>query len=90
MQDFFAGLSAVTGVLLIVIGLIAGWIAGRIAGRNKALYMVIGVIGALVTPFILAAVGATVLAAGGIVAILFAALVGAAILLVLGKLVFDR
>ena len=90
MQDFFAGLSAFTGVLLIVIGLIAGWIAGRIAGRNKALYMVIGVIGALVTPFILAAVGATVLAAGGIVAILFASLVGAAILLVLGKLVFDR
>lgn len=89
MEGFFEALGTVTLVLLIVVGVLAGWIAGTIAGRRRALYLALGVGGAVALPFILAALGVGILAAGGVLAILIAALVGAVIVLVVAKLVFD-
>jgi uncharacterized membrane protein YeaQ/YmgE (transglycosylase-associated protein family) len=53
------------------------------------LYLALGVIGAVAAPFLLAALGLGILAAGGLIAILLVALVGAGLLLFIGKLVFD-
>lgn len=77
-------------VLLAMIGLVSGLLAGAISGRNKGLYALLGVVGAVALPFVLAALGLGVLAAGGVVAILIAGVAGAALLLMLGKLIFDR
>lgn len=90
MEGFFDALGTVTFVLLLLIGLLSGWVAGRISGRNRVLYMVLGVAGALLLPFLLAVLGLGILAAYGAVAILIVALIGAVILLVLGKLLFDQ
>ncbi|SHJ24727.1 hypothetical protein [Wenxinia saemankumensis] len=90
MEDFFSVLGWVALVLLVLVGLVAGAIAGAIAGRNRALYLVLGVVGAIATPFILAALGVTALAAGGLILILFVAAIGAAIVLVLGRMLFAR
>jgi len=90
MEAFLDALGAVTFALLVVVGLLAGWIAGSMAGRNRALYLVLGVVGALLAPFVLAALGLGILAAYGALAILIAALLGAMILLVLARALFDR
>jgi uncharacterized membrane protein YeaQ/YmgE (transglycosylase-associated protein family) len=89
MEGFWDALGTVTLVLLVVVGLLAGWLAGAVAGRRKGLYMLLGVVGAVAAPFLLAALGIGVLAAGGVIAILAVAAVGALLLLVLARMVFD-
>lgn len=89
MEGFWDALGTVTLVLLVAVGLLAGWIAGAIAGRRKALYLVLGVVGAVAAPLILAALGLGVLAAGGLLVMVAAAVVGAVILLAIAKFVFD-
>jgi uncharacterized membrane protein YeaQ/YmgE (transglycosylase-associated protein family) len=89
MEGFLDTLGTVTLVLLVAIGLLSGWIAGAIAGRRKGLYLMLGVVGAVAAPILLAALGLGVLAAGGLLAILAAAVVGALLVLVLAKLLFD-
>lgn len=89
MEGFWDTLGTVTLVLLIVVGLLAGWIAGAVAGRRKGLYLVLGVVGAVAAPLILAALGLGVLAAGGLLMMVAAAVVGAIVILVIAKLVFD-
>lgn len=89
MHGFFDALGSVTLVLLVAVGLLSGWIAGAGAGRRKGLYLLLGVVGAVAAPFVLAALGLGVLAAGGLIAILAVSLIGAALILVLAKLVFD-
>lgn len=87
MEGFFEALGFIGLVVLVVIGLVAGLIASAVAGgRNRGLYMVVGVLAAIATPFILALVGITVLAASGLVAILLVAIIGAAVVLVLVEL----
>ncbi len=90
MEGLLNTLGTVSLVLIVLIGLLAGWFAGTVAGRNRALYIVLGVVGALATPFLLAALGIGALAAAGVVAILVAALAGAVVVLIVGKLLFDR
>ena len=89
MEGLLDALGVVTLILLVVIGLGAGWIAGTVAGRRMPLYLLIGVVAAVAAPFLVAALGVGVLAAGGILAILAVALVGALIVLVIVKAVFD-
>ncbi|MCU0853993.1 MAG: GlsB/YeaQ/YmgE family stress response membrane protein [Rhodobacteraceae bacterium] len=89
MEGFWDALGTVTLVLLVAVGLLAGWIAGAIAGRRKALYLVLGVVGAVAAPLILAALGLGVLAAGGLLVMVAAAVAGALILLAIAKFVFD-
>lgn len=90
MEEFLNGVGIFVLIVMALIGLIAGWIAGSVAGRNKGLYIALGVIGAVALPFILAALGIGILAAGGVLLVLVAALAGAVVVLVIGKMIFDR
>ena len=85
MEEVLNAIGALSLVLLVVIGLVAGWIAGKVAGRNRALYLVLGVMAAVATPFVLAALGLGVLAAGGILVILIVAAVGALVVLAIAR-----
>lgn len=90
MEGFFEALGAIGLGLLVVTGLLAGLIAAAVSGgRNRLLYVLIGVAGAVALPFVLAALGIGVLAAGGLAAILAAALVGAVLVLVIAKVLVD-
>lgn len=88
MEGFLEALGATALIILIVVGAVAGLIAGFVAGRDKLLYMVLGIVGAVALPFILAALGITVLAAGGILALIVVAVIGAIILLLIGRAIF--
>ncbi|SFO90408.1 GlsB/YeaQ/YmgE family stress response membrane protein [Tranquillimonas alkanivorans] len=89
MEGFLDALGTVALILLVLVGLLAGWIASVIAGGHRVRYMALGVAGAVVLPFLLAALGLGILAAGGLLAILAVALIGAVIVLVVAKAVFD-
>lgn len=90
MEGFFEAVGWLAFVLLVLVGLLAGWIASMMAGgRHRVGYLLIGVVGALAAPFILAAIGVGVLAAGGLLAVLLAALLGAVIVLAIARAVFD-
>ncbi|WP_411976042.1 GlsB/YeaQ/YmgE family stress response membrane protein [Sulfitobacter faviae] len=83
MEAFLDTLGAVALIALVVVGLAAGAIAGAVAGRNRILYLVLGVVGAVALPFIFAALGVTVVAAGGLLLLLVVAAIGAALVLAL-------
>jgi hypothetical protein len=90
MEEFIQGVGIVGLVVLALVGLAAGWIASAVAGgRHRGRYMIIGLLAALATPLLLLALGVTVLAASGLVAMVVAALIGAAVVLFLAKLIFD-
>ena len=82
MEGLLDAIGAVALSLLVLIGAASGFIAGKIAGRNMVLYIVAGIVAAVATPFLLAALGIGLLAAGGLVLILAVAAVGAVIVLV--------
>lgn len=72
-------------ILAIIIGALAGWIAEQLMKSNQGLLMniVLGILGALVGNFILMFVfGATM---GGIVGQLIVAVVGACLLIAIGR-----
>lgn len=90
MEDVLQAVGIVGLIILVVIGLLSGWLASVVTGgRNRARYMALGLAGALITPFLLAALGIGALAVGSIAAILVAALVGAIVVVIIGKLIFD-
>lgn len=90
MEGFLEAVGWVGLIVLSLIGLVAGWLASVVAGgRNRPKYLIIGVLAALATPFVLAALGLGVLAAGGLLAILFAGVLGAVVVLILAKTIFD-
>ncbi|SFE23378.1 GlsB/YeaQ/YmgE family stress response membrane protein [Roseivivax sediminis] len=90
MEALLDAIGVVALVLLVLIGLAAGYLAGRIAGRNMPLYLAIGVIAAVATPFILAAVGIGVLAAGGLLLLMVVAAVGAIVVLAIVRALTGR
>ena len=85
MEGLLDALGAISLTVLVVIGLIAGWIAGKATGRNMIGYMVLGVVGAVALPFVLAALGLGIIAVGGLLVLFIVAAVGAAILVALGR-----
>jgi uncharacterized membrane protein YeaQ/YmgE (transglycosylase-associated protein family) len=90
MEEFFQALGALGLIFLVVVGLIAGALAswaqgGRDWGRN----VVIGVVGALALPFLVALVAAGLLAAGGLLLVLLVAALGAVVVLVIARMIFD-
>ena len=90
MEQVLQTIGTIGFVLLVLAGLLAGWIASLVAGgRHRGAYLAIGVLGALLTPFLVAVLGGAVLAAGGLLAILAMALLGAVVVLVIGKLILD-
>ncbi|WP_128253227.1 GlsB/YeaQ/YmgE family stress response membrane protein [Falsirhodobacter deserti] len=89
MEDVLHGIGWAALVLTVIIGALAGWIASKVAGGNRARYIVTGIIAAVAVPVVLGLLGLSLLAAGGLVAVALVALIGAAIVLVIAKLVFD-
>ena len=83
MEGLFEGLGAAALIILAIVGLAVGWVAGAMTGRSKAVYAVIGAVAAMATPFLLAALGVTALAAGGLLLILVVGAIGAAIVVAL-------
>ena len=88
MEGFMEGLGAVSLILLVVIGAVAGWIASAISGGGRLKFILLGITGAMALPFILAALGVGVLAAGGLLLIALVALVGAIIVLLIARAIF--
>ena len=81
MEQLLEAMGIFALVLLASIGAVAGWIAGRIAGRRMPLYIAVGIGAALAAPFVLAALGLGVLAAGGVLVILALSAVAAIVVL---------
>ena len=74
-------------IMAIIIGALAGWIAERIMKSDQGLVMniILGIVGAVVGNFILMLVfGATM---GGIVGQLIVAIVGACLLIAVGRVI---
>ncbi|GGC16391.1 hypothetical protein GCM10011363_35970 [Marivita lacus] len=89
MEQFFQALGTVGFLILLAAGVIAGLIASMLqGGRNKPRNVAIGVVGALLLPFLVALAAAGALAAGGLMLIVILALVGAVLVLVIAQLIF--
>ncbi|KIT14242.1 hypothetical protein [Jannaschia aquimarina] len=80
MEAFFEGLGLAALIVLALVGLGVGGVIGLITGRKVAVYALIGAVAAMATPFLLAALGVTVLAAGGILLVAAVGAVGAAVI----------
>ncbi len=89
MESFLDALGAVSLTFLIVVGLLAGWLAATVAGGHHVRYLALGVVGAVALPFILAALGVGLIAAGGLIVLLIVAAIGAAIVLAVARAIFD-
>ena len=87
MEEFFQALGMIGAVFLLVTGTLAGMIASAVeGGRNKGRNIAIGVVGALLMPFVVALFAAGTLTAGGLLLILLLALVGAVAVLLIARL----
>lgn len=88
MEELFQALGLIGVIILIAAGVIAGLLASVLeGGRNKPRNVVIGIVGALLLPFLVAVAAAGALAAGGLLLIVFLALIGAVIILVIVRLI---
>jgi uncharacterized membrane protein YeaQ/YmgE (transglycosylase-associated protein family) len=88
LAEFFQALGVIGLIILLVIGVGAGLIASKIeGGRNTGRNIAIGVVGALLLPFLVALLAAGAVAAGGLLLILFLALLGAAAVLLIARLI---
>ena len=89
VEEFFQALGTIGLIFLIVVGVLAGFFASAAqGGRNHVRNIAVGVAGALLLPFIVAVLATGVLAAGGLVLILVIALIGAAAVLAIVRLLF--
>ena len=89
MEEFFQALGTIGLIFLVVVGVLAGFLASAVqGGRNKVRNIVVGVVGALLLPFVVAVLATGVLAAGGLVLILVVALIGAVAVLAIVRLIF--
>ena len=76
-------------IVILVVGAIAGWLAGLLVqgtGFGLPGDIVVGILGALVTGFLLPEIGIMLAVGGGILGSIIAAFIGAVILLVVVKL----
>ena len=88
MEAFFQTLGMIGLIFLLVVGVLAGVIASIVeGGRNKGRNIAIGTIGALLLPFLVALLAAGTLAAGGLLLILFLALIGAVAVLLIARMI---
>lgn len=90
MEGFLDMIGVVVLVLLAGVGAAAGVLAGKVAGRNLALYVIVGIFAAIATPFMLAALGVGILAAGGVLLLLVVAAIGAVLVLALVRATIGR
>lgn len=91
MEEFFQALGVIGFLILLVIGVLAGVLASQVqGGRNMPRNIIIGAVGALLLPLIVALLAAGALAAGGLLLILFLAAIGAVAVLVIVQLIVRR
>ncbi|PZX15193.1 hypothetical protein LX81_02496 [Palleronia aestuarii] len=90
MEQLLDVIGATALVLLVVIGAVAGAIAGKIAGRRMPVYILAGIAGAVALPFILAALGIGIIAAGGLLLLLVISAIGAVIVLAIVRAITGR
>jgi hypothetical protein len=90
MAEFFQGVGIASLVLLALVGAALGAGAGKLLRRPVALYALVGAVAAVATPFLLAALGVTVLAAGGVLLVLVVGAIGAALAVALVRAVTGR
>lgn len=79
VEGFLEGLGVIAFVLLTMTGLAVGALVAKLSGRAVGLYALIGGVAAIATPFLLAAIGVTVAAAGSVFLLLVVGAVGAAV-----------
>ncbi len=90
METFFEAIGYIGLAMLAGTGLLAGLIATRVSGGGHLVRnMIVGMIGALAVPVVLTGLGVGIIVAGGLVAMLMAALVGAVFVLLIARMVFD-
>lgn len=91
MEAFFQALGVIGLIVLLATGVLAGVIATRIqGGRHLGRNVVIGVLGALLLPVLVALLAAGVLAAGGLLLILLLAALGAVVVLLVAQIIGRR
>ena len=90
MGEFLEALGLVSLAVLAGAGLVVGGLLGVLTGRSLLAYAVIGALAAMATPFVLAALGVTVLAAGGLLLLLVVGAVGAAVVVGLVRAISAR
>jgi uncharacterized membrane protein YeaQ/YmgE (transglycosylase-associated protein family) len=90
MEEFFQGVGITALILLALVGAGLGAAAAKLLRRPVVLYVVVGALAAMATPFVLAALGVTVLAAGGILLVLIVGAVGAAVAVALVRALTGR
>ncbi len=89
MEEFLQALGWLGLIFLVVVGVLAGLIASSVeGGRNTGRNIAVGVVGALLLPVLFALLATGVLAAGGLILIVVVALIGAAAVLAIVRLIF--
>ncbi len=66
MEGFFDVVGTLALIIMAIVGAGVGWAVGKTSRGSTALYVLIGVLAAVSAPFLLAALGLSVVAAGGI------------------------
>ena len=79
MEDVLGGLGIAALVVLALAGAAIGFGIAKLMGRRGALGAVLGALAAMATPFLLALLGVTVLAAGGLLLVAVVGAIGAAV-----------
>ncbi|MFC3614638.1 GlsB/YeaQ/YmgE family stress response membrane protein [Lutimaribacter marinistellae] len=82
MEAFFDVVGVLALIIMALVGAGVGWIVGKTSRGSTGLYMLIGVLAAVSAPFLLAALGLSVVAAGGV--ILLVIMSGVVALIILG------
>ncbi|MEM9796307.1 MAG: GlsB/YeaQ/YmgE family stress response membrane protein [Pseudomonadota bacterium] len=80
MEGLLEGIGIAALLVLAGVGLGIGGLIGLVTGRSVPGYALIGAAAAMPTPFLLAALGLTVLAAGGLVLLAVIGAAGAALI----------
>ena len=76
-------------IIFLVVGLVAGWLASLVVGGGGLIaYLVSGVIGAFVGPFLLNALGLSFQLGGPLITQILVAAVGAIVVVLIARMVF--
>ena len=79
MEEVLSGLGIAALVGLALAGAVIGFGIAKVMGRSGLLGAVIGAVAAIATPFLLALLGVTALAAGGLLLVALIGAIGAAV-----------
>ena len=76
-------------IIFLVVGLVAGWLASLVVGGGGLIaYLVSGVIGAFVGPFLLNALGLSFQLGGPLITQILVAAIGAIVVVLIARMVF--